>query len=83
MILLPMVIVISLFVLATVGVIIYYGEKQAQFLFNKKVALGIRFLYIFAVYLGSIGALVFVWKLVDLVVVFLVVPNLLALIFVA
>lgn len=72
---------VTLFVLATVGVIIYYGEKQAQFLFTKKIAFCIRLVYLSGVYLGSIGALVFVWKLTDLVLVLLVVPNLLALLF--
>lgn len=72
---------IGLFAVATIGVIIYYGEKQAEFLFFPKAGYIARFFYLGAIVLGSIGALEFCWKLVDLVLVFVVVPNVLALMF--
>lgn len=72
---------IGLFAVATIGVIIYYGEKQAEYLFFPKAGYIARFFYLGAIILGSLGALEFCWKLVDLVLVFVVVPNVFALMF--
>lgn len=72
---------IGMFALATIGVLIYYGEKQAEFLFFPKAGYIARFCYLGAVVLGALGALEFCWKLVDLVLVLVIVPNVLALMF--
>lgn len=44
----------------TVVVIIYYGEKQAEFLFDLKFANIMRLIYIVTIFVGAIGGLPFI-----------------------
>jgi alanine or glycine:cation symporter, AGCS family len=74
-------VLILFFVLATVGVIIYYGERQADYLFGKKVKVGMRCAYLIAIFIGAIGGLQFVWELLDLMLAVIVIPNVLAILF--
>lgn len=71
-------IMIAFFVLATLGVIIYYGEKQAETLAGQKTALFFRFVYLGSIFLGALGSLTFTWKLLDLLLAAIVVPNVIA-----
>jgi alanine or glycine:cation symporter, AGCS family len=66
------------FVLSTIVVIIYYGAKQAEFLFGLKAALMIKFVYIAAIILGSVGAAQVIWQFLDLALVAILIPNILA-----
>jgi alanine or glycine:cation symporter, AGCS family len=69
------------FVLATVGVIIYYGERQAEQLFGMKMKWMMRFVYLGAIFIGAIGGLKFVWELLDLLLAMIVIPNVIAIVF--
>ncbi|KOS60569.1 sodium:alanine symporter family protein [Lysinibacillus agricola] len=71
---------ITLFVLVitTVLVIAFYGEKQAEFLFGSKFSLFMRFVYLGAIIVGSIGGLQFIWKFLDLLLALVVIPNMIA-----
>lgn len=66
------------FVLSTIVVIIYYGSKQAEFLFGLKAAMLIKFVYIGAIILGSVGAAQVIWQFLDLALVAILVPNIIA-----
>jgi alanine or glycine:cation symporter, AGCS family len=66
------------FVLSTIIVIIFYGAKQAEFLFGLKAALIIKFVYIAAIILGSVGAAQVIWQFLDLALVAILIPNILA-----
>jgi alanine or glycine:cation symporter, AGCS family len=66
------------FVLATIGVIIYYGENQAEQLFGKKAKWFMRIIYLSAIFIGAIGGLQFVWELLDLLLAVIVIPNVIA-----
>lgn len=66
------------FVLSTIVVIIFYGAKQAEFLFGLKAATAIKFVYIAAIILGSVGAAQVIWQFLDLALVAILVPNILA-----
>lgn len=66
------------FVLSTIVVIIYYGSKQAEFLFGLKAAMLIKFVYIGAIILGSVGAARVIWQFLDLALVAILVPNIIA-----
>ncbi|TYR75810.1 sodium:alanine symporter family protein [Rossellomorea vietnamensis] len=66
------------FVLSTIVVIIYYGSKQAEFLFGLKAAMLIKFVYIGAIILGSMGAAQVIWQFLDLALVAILVPNIIA-----
>ncbi|MFD1020650.1 alanine/glycine:cation symporter family protein [Thalassobacillus hwangdonensis] len=63
------------FVLTTIGVLIFYGEKQAEYLFNLKVAKIMRIVYIAAIFVGAIGGLQFVWQFLDLLLAFVLILN--------
>ncbi|EDL63007.1 alanine/glycine:cation symporter family protein [Bacillus sp. SG-1] len=66
------------FVLSTIVVIIFYGAKQAEFLFGLKAAMMIKFVYIAAIILGSVGAAKVIWQFLDLALVAILIPNILA-----
>ncbi|OZM56159.1 sodium:alanine symporter family protein [Lottiidibacillus patelloidae] len=68
------------FVLATIGVIIYYGELQAEQLFGMKAKWFMRFVYLVAIYIGAVGGLKFVWELLDLLLAVIVIPNVIAIV---
>ncbi|KON87901.1 amino acid carrier protein [Sporosarcina globispora] len=68
-----------MFVLSTVVVIIYYGEKQAEYLFGTKFSKVMRLVYVAAIFVGAIGGLKLIWQFLDLLLAFVIVPNVLAL----
>ncbi|MDY0405149.1 sodium:alanine symporter family protein [Virgibacillus sp. 179-BFC.A HS] len=65
-----------LFVITTVMVIIFYGEKQVEYLFGIKAAKGSRFVYLAAVFIGSIGGLQFIWQFLDILLAVVTLINL-------
>ncbi|WP_026571895.1 MULTISPECIES: sodium:alanine symporter family protein [Sediminibacillus] len=69
------------FVLTTLGVLLFYGEKQVEYLFGLKVAKVMRIVYIVSVFVGAIGGLQFVWQFLDLVLAFVVLANIFPLLF--
>lgn len=73
--------VLFLFVLSTVIVIVYYGEKQAEYLFGSTAAKVMRFIYVCAILVGAIGGLQFIWQFLDLLLALIVVPNIIAVLF--
>ncbi|SFE12364.1 alanine or glycine:cation symporter, AGCS family [Lentibacillus persicus] len=74
-------IVLLLFVISTVIVLIYYGEKQAEFLFGIRFSNFMRVVYTIAILIGAIGGLQFIWQFLDLLLAMVIVPNIIALIF--
>ncbi|GKV57672.1 sodium:alanine symporter [Sporosarcina sp. NCCP-2222] len=70
-----------LFVITTVVVIIFYGEKQAEFLFGTGFSKVMRFIYIGAIIVGAVGGLQFIWQFLDLLLAFVVIPNVIAVLF--
>lgn len=70
-----------LFVITTVVVIIFYGEKQAEFLFGAGFSKVMRFIYIGAIIVGAVGGLQFIWQFLDLLLAFVVIPNVIAVLF--
>ncbi|WP_028776262.1 alanine/glycine:cation symporter family protein [Shimazuella kribbensis] len=69
------------FVIATLNVIIFYGEQQALILSGRKLQLTMRFIYLIAIVIGATGALTLLWKLLDLMIAVILVPNVLAILF--
>ncbi len=66
----PLIVNVSLvlFVISTVYVLVYYGEKQAEFLFGHKVSLVIRYVYVALCFVGATGSLKTVWVLGDFLI---------------
>jgi AGCS family alanine or glycine:cation symporter len=67
------------FVVTTIGVLVFYGEKQAEYLYNLKFAKFMRIVYILAVFVGAIGGLKFVWQFLDLLLAFVLLANIIPL----
>lgn len=57
----------------------YYGERCVQYIFGEKSILPFRILWVFAIYLGAVAELDFVWLLADTLNALMALPNLLAL----
>lgn len=57
----------------------FYGEKCMEFLFGTKVIKSYRYLWIIAVFTGSILSLDFVWLLADTLNAMMAIPNLIGL----
>lgn len=70
-----------LFVITTIIVIIFYGEKQAEFLFGTGFSKVMRFVYIAAIVVGAVGGLQFIWQFLDLLLAAIVIPNVIAVLF--
>lgn len=70
---------ILLFVISTIYVILFYGEKLAEYLFGKTFSLFMRFVYLAACFIGAIGGLKFVWMFLDFLFGLAVIPNMIGL----
>lgn len=66
------------FVVSTILVVIFYGAKQAEFLFGLKASYGIQVVYIFAVVFGAIGAAEVIWGFLDIMLTAILIPNIIA-----
>lgn len=67
-----------LFVITTLTVIVYYGEKASEYLFGTAFSKVMRFVYILAIFAGAVGGLRFVWQFLDLTLALLILPNIIA-----
>lgn len=65
-----------LFVITTIIVMIFYGEKQVEYLFGLKAAKASRFIYLIAIFIGAIGGLQFIWQFLDLLLAAITLVNL-------
>jgi len=66
---------VLLFVVSTIFVILFYGEKLAEYLFGYKFSIFMRVVYLAACFVGAIGGLKFVWIFLDFLFGLAVIPN--------
>ena len=71
---------IMMFVLSTIIVLVFYGEKQAEFLFGIKFAKVMKFVNVLAIVLGAIGGIEFLYQFLDLLLAMVIIPNMIGLI---
>lgn len=64
-----------LFVISTIYVIAFYGEKLAAYLFGYKFSLVMRIVYIGACFIGAVGGLKILWLFLDVLLFCVVIPN--------
>lgn len=78
----PIVLTVGLltFVFSTILGWSYYGEKAAEYLFGGKVIQPYRWIWVAAVFIGSVLALPLVWSLADIANGLMAIPNLISLI---
>lgn len=68
------------FVFSTLIVVIFYGARQAEFLFGLWAGKVMKAVYMVSIVIGAIGGATFLWSLLDLTLFFVVLPNLIAVI---
>ncbi|WP_026896312.1 alanine/glycine:cation symporter family protein [Clostridiisalibacter paucivorans] len=66
------------FVVSTLIVVIFYGEKQAEFLFGLKFSRVMRYVYLISIYIGAIGAAKLLWQFLDIMLATIILPNMIA-----
>lgn len=71
---------IMMFVLSTIIVLVFYGEKQAEFLFGTKVGKVMKFINVAAIIFGAIGGIEFLYQFLDLLLALVIIPNMIGLI---
>jgi AGCS family alanine or glycine:cation symporter len=78
----PIVLTVGLltFVFSTILGWSYYGEKAAEYLFGEKIIMPYRWLWVIAVFIGSVLTLPLVWSLADVTNGLMAIPNLISLI---
>ncbi len=68
-----------LFAFSTVISWSYYGTRAANYLMGEKAIIPYRFMYGIFVFFGAIWGLDLVWHIVDMVITFMTIPNLIGL----
>lgn len=71
---------LMMFVLSTVIVLVFYGEKQAEFLFGTKFGKIMKFINVAAIVLGAIGGIEFLYQFLDLLLAMVIIPNMIGLV---
>jgi len=66
---------ITLFVLSTIIVIIFYAEKQAEYLFGIRAAKIMRIICLLGIFLGAYGGLEFLYQFLDIMLACIIIPN--------
>lgn len=73
---------VILFVLSTIIVLVFYGEKQAEFLFGEKFAKVWKYIYVLAVLAGAgvFGDLGTLYSLTDFFLALVIIPNVISIV---
>jgi len=66
------------FVVSTIIVLTYYGEKQAEFLFGLKGAKVMKYVYVVSILIGAVGGAKILWQFLDITLALIVIPNMIA-----
>lgn len=69
-----------LFVISTIIVVIYYGEKQAEYLFGTKFSKFMRLVYLAAIMAGAMMDLELLYQFLDIFLATIVIPNVIGLV---
>ena len=67
------------FVFSTILGWSYYGEKAVEYLFGKGGVRPYRYLWVFAVFLGSVATVPMIWDMADAMNALMAIPNLISL----
>jgi AGCS family alanine or glycine:cation symporter len=74
---------LMLFVISTIIVIIFFGEKQAEYLFGIRFSKVMRGVYLVAILAGSMIELEFLYQFLDILLATIVVPNMIGMVLMA
>ncbi|PAB57943.1 alanine/glycine:cation symporter family protein [Anaeromicrobium sediminis] len=71
---------ILMFVISTIIVVVYYGEKQAEYLFGIGFSKVMRVVYIASIFLGAVGGIEFLYQFLDILLAAIIIPNMIGLV---
>ncbi|GAB3066810.1 alanine/glycine:cation symporter family protein [Salinicoccus sesuvii] len=69
-----------IFVFSTITVVVFYGARQAEFLFGLWAGHVMKGLYVLSIIIGAIGGATILWAFLDLTLFFVILPNIIAVI---
>lgn len=64
-----------MFVISTIIVQVFYGEKQCEFFFGTKIAKFLKIFYVLAIFAGALGGLETVFSFLDVILGITMLPN--------
>lgn len=62
---------------------IWYGEKQAEFLFGLKASIVYRTLCVLLIPVGAVGVATYLWQFLDFSLALILFPNIIAVVYLA
>lgn len=68
------------FVFSTITVVVFYGARQAEYLFGLWAGHVMKTVYIISIVIGAIGGATILWAFLDLTLFFVILPNIIAVI---
>lgn len=69
-----------IFVFSTITVVVFYGARQAEYLFGLWAGTVMKGLYVLSIVIGAIGGATILWAFLDLTLFFVIMPNIIAVI---
>lgn len=69
-----------IFVFSTITVVVFYGARQAEYLFGLWAGTVMKGVYVVSIVIGAIGGATVLWAFLDLTLFFVILPNIIAVI---
>ncbi|GAA3729931.1 sodium:alanine symporter family protein [Salinicoccus jeotgali] len=73
-------IALVIFVFSTITVVVFYGARQAEYLFGLWAGTVMKSIYVISIVVGAVGGATALWAFLDLTLFFVVLPNIIAII---
>ncbi|WP_020007344.1 alanine/glycine:cation symporter family protein [Salinicoccus albus] len=68
------------FVFSTITVVVFYGARQAEYLFGLWAGQVMKAIYVISIVIGAVGGATILWAFLDLTLFFVILPNVIAVI---
>lgn len=69
-----------LFVFSTITVVVFYGARQAEYLFGLWAGTVMKTVYVISIVVGAIGGATTLWAFLDITLFMILVPNIIAIV---
>lgn len=69
-----------LFVFSTITVVVFYGARQAEYLFGLWAGTVMKTVYVISIVIGAIGGATTLWTFLDITLFMILLPNIIAII---
>lgn len=69
-----------LFVFSTITVVVFYGARQAEYLFGLWAGTAMKTVYVISIVVGAIGGATTLWTFLDIMLFMILLPNIIAIV---